>query len=258
MKYFFLIGAQKSGTTSLAHTLSQHSDICFSTPKEPMFFSHDDALIHPHLFVQRQAEWLNSDSLWQADAKQDVLELYRNNFFPHYQGEKYLAEASTSYLPSHYANKRIAGLLPDAKIIIVLRNPVDRAYSAYWHYVRTGVATETFWRHLQYENGLTLAMGDYEQSIQLWMNYFSASSIKIVLFEEMISKPQLVLNEIYTFLDLPMDEREIKKLNVGYYPKWLRLYLYINWLSRHKHQQNQKSGVMGLYLKALKKCKRSI
>ena len=83
-----------------------------------------------------------------------------------------LGEGSTSYLPSYRAPQRILELNPEARIVAILRNPVDRAYSAYWHYLASGESCQCFEQHLRYESGLTLVMGEYHRHLQFWLRYF--------------------------------------------------------------------------------------
>ena len=109
---FFLIGAAKSGTTSMARYLSEHPEICFANPKEPQFFSSDYATTSPH---------------------DGTLESYHSLFFNHYDPQKHrvVGEGSVFYLPSEVAVKKILEYNPDARFIVMLRNPVDMAIS--WH-----------------------------------------------------------------------------------------------------------------------------
>jgi hypothetical protein len=102
----FILGAAKSGTTSLHEILKQHPDICMSNPKEPFFF---------------ECEF------------EKGLSYYRDQYFKHYNGEKYIGESRHRNLYLPYVASRIKDINPEAKLIIILRNPVDRAFSHWWH-----------------------------------------------------------------------------------------------------------------------------
>ncbi len=114
---FLIIGAAKAGTTSLYDLLKQHPQIYLSFVKEPMFFSHDDN-------YRRGPEW------------------YARAFFSGAQGCLERGEASPHYL---YWSEKVAprikmvyGQMP-VKYIVILRDPVERAYSWYWNMVKEGM-----------------------------------------------------------------------------------------------------------------------
>jgi hypothetical protein len=120
-----LAGAPRCGTTSLAHYLSTHPNICFSNPKEPHFFS------------RRDLTGLAPDELSGV-----VREQYLDHFFPHREDGRMLAEGSVSYL---YAPELMLPLLeiwPDAKFIITVRNPLTMLPSLHQRHIFNGDETE--------------------------------------------------------------------------------------------------------------------
>src|SRR3712207_6354190 len=117
MPNFLIIGAMKSGTTALYYYLEQHPEIYMSPVKEPNFFSSQE---------QENA----------ADAVTDI-GTYQH-LFRGVSGEKAIGEASHSYLYEPGAAAEIRRYLPEAKLIAILRNPIDRAYSHFLHMVRSG------------------------------------------------------------------------------------------------------------------------
>jgi hypothetical protein len=113
---FLIIGAQKSATRWLRTVLGEHPDV-YTAPTEIMYFSR------PRRVANQGPEW------------------YRDQFHG-WAGEPIVGEASTSYMASRRHPGRVAArideLLPDAKLIALLRNPVDRAFSAFNHHIRAG------------------------------------------------------------------------------------------------------------------------
>ncbi len=109
---FFLIGAPRSGTNAMFSYLKKHPNICFSEPKQPEFFSSD----------------LKSTAPYCANADE-----YHKKFFPHYDVSTHsvVAEGSVFYLYSEKAIENILSYNENAKFLVMLRNPVDMAYSWY-------------------------------------------------------------------------------------------------------------------------------
>src|SRR5690348_11613531 len=113
---FIIIGVPKAGTTSLADWLSQHPQIFFPRIKEPGFFSYAGQSYNPlHRSLPSYA------TLWA-----EYLKLFENAG----PGEK-IGEATTNYFHFYQAPGLMRALLPDVKLVVVLRNPVDRIYSHY-------------------------------------------------------------------------------------------------------------------------------
>ena len=107
---FFIIGAPKCGTTALAHYLSEHPQVCFSYPKEPYYWADDFPGIQRRFGIRS-------------------LEKYLQLFEPSSSIKTAFGEGSTIYLASSTAVDRILQFKPDAKFIVMLRNPVDLAAS---------------------------------------------------------------------------------------------------------------------------------
>ena len=183
-----IIGAQKAGTTSLYHYLNQHSDICFSAIKEITYFVDDE-------FYQKGPEYLES-------------------FFGHHQSEKVIASSFVHMLPDSDAPQRVHEYNPQMKIIICLREPIERAQSAYFYALKNGwEESETsfedaFQRNLNkadypkirfhdlnyFENGL------YYQQIQNWLKYFPREQLYFVKDTDLRYASNWVNQEIFKFL----------------------------------------------------------
>ncbi|ABX12062.1 sulfotransferase domain-containing protein [Nitrosopumilus maritimus] len=209
---FIIIGAPKCGTTSLYNYLIQHPQILSSSRKEPMFFSM----------------FYNKNPLW-----------YKINFpikFGH--SKKITGEASTSYLIYPNVPKLVKEMLPDVKIIIMLRNPIDRSFSQYTHHYRSGVETLSFEEAINEEekrlqgtleeienskplkgfsylkslfffnpsNILTFSNlfgGIYVDQIKNWTDVFPSDQIKIVFSEEFFKDSDKIYQDVLKFLELP-------------------------------------------------------
>src|SRR5262249_39324802 len=131
---FFVIGAPKAGTTSLYEYVAQHPDVYMSPVKEPAYFKPR----HPPGGEDAEPE--------------DRLAAYVA-LFDGVAGEHVVGEATPSYLQSASAAARIRDAVPDARLVAVLRNPVDRAYSGYSMRVQQGTEDRTFVEAMDVELG---------------------------------------------------------------------------------------------------------
>lgn len=114
---FMVLGAGKAGTTSLYYYLAQHPEVFMCSPKEPPFF---------------QTEYeLGAEYYWRTH-------------FRGYRGQRHAGEAAHHNLHRPYVTERIAATVPDASFIVLCRNPIERALSAYWHNVTRGVERSSF------------------------------------------------------------------------------------------------------------------
>jgi hypothetical protein len=149
---FFIVGAPKAGTTSLYAYLDQHISVYMSPLKEPNYFASElrvenfveEARPRINCEIDALQDYLRGDmsekrfgglvSTWD-----DYLKLYRK-----VSDETAIGEATPCYLWSETAARNIAARIPHAKIIISLRNPVDRAFSQYLHMVTVGSTRRSF------------------------------------------------------------------------------------------------------------------
>lgn len=195
---FLIVGAQKSGTTSLYSYLKQHPQIYMSPVKEPHFFvSHFLKL--PYRGIGDHVTKIIKDF-----KKYEAL-------FSDVRNETKIGEAIAIYL-CHYRNAipRIHAMLGDIKIVIILRNPVDRAYSAYMHLIRDDR------EYLSFEDGLKeeaqriacnwcdlwhyTSIGFYYQQVKAYLENFS--QVKIFLFDDLKETPLALLKDLYNFLNV--------------------------------------------------------
>jgi hypothetical protein len=191
---FIIGGAPKCGTTSLHFILNQHKNI--SIPKDEVhFFDADDPISHPDFLMVKQkklAWWApspaNADHLdWYAARFSDALPT------------QLIGEDSTTYLMSEVAPRRIHTVLPDAQMIFMLRHPVDRAYSQYWHLVKTARTTVSFEDALLKFPQILLGSG-YFSGLARFIDTFGSDQVKICLFEDFKQNNQSVVNDVIGFL----------------------------------------------------------
>lgn len=179
----YLIGAQKAGTTSLAYLLQQHPRIVLSSPKETHFFSGR---------FDRGLDW------------------YRSKFV--FTEDQILLDASPSYAMANLdpsvpkgvrvdVASRIHDLRPDARLIYILRNPVDRAVSAYWHNVRFAAERRPFRQALS-EDPVPIWTGQYHRQLQRYLDHFERSAILILDFRDLQRDPAAVARTAARFLGL--------------------------------------------------------
>lgn len=196
---FIIVGAAKAGTTALYYYLQQHPRISFPTLKEPKYFSVD-ANIFPH----------NGP----GDASVDkyavkIKKNYEKLFEKFSDKETLVGEASPDYLYFHEkTSKKIREELGDVPIIIMLRNPVDRAFSAYSYLKRDSREKLTFKEALKAEEERISTNfdfiwaykkgGKYSNQLPSFLEKFS--NVKIVVFEEFLKNKQGIISEIFGFL----------------------------------------------------------
>ena len=228
MPNFFIVGAQKAGTTSLCRYLQEHPQIYMSSISEPGFFAFEGEKIN---FCGPGDERILNRVVTD-------LEKYRQ-LFADVTHETAIGEGTTLYLQSSKAANRIAHYVPNAKIIVILRNPVDRAYSAFMHLKRDNleqIKIEDFSKALLEEEKRInnnwgflwryKTMGLYSQALQRYYDYFPSDRIKVYLYEDFNNQPHEILKDIYRFLNV--DEQYLPdflpRYNVSGIPKSRILY----------------------------------
>jgi len=213
----FLVGAPKAGTTSLYHYLEQHPQVYMSPIKEPNFFSTEIRIenFHPALRkrVARDARSLRKFLSGPMDPKrfggivadwEDYLRLFANA-----GDEMALGEASVCYLWSATAAERIAASIPNARILVMLRNPVDRAFSDYLHGLGAGHIRWSFREHIQrnlsHRSSLFcvhypfLELGLYAAQLSEYLARFGPN-VWVGFYENFQNRPLETVQSIFRFL----------------------------------------------------------
>lgn len=170
---FLGIGAQRCGTTWIAECLKQHPQICLSSPKEIHFFGTEK--------YEFGIDW------------------YQQHF--NCQPEQIKGEFDAGYLVSENAAEQIKQTFPQTKLIVCLRNPIDRAYSNYLSVLgfdqRIGSFEETIKR-----NPKSLERGLYAKYLKQYLALFPKEKILILIYENIKKDPIKFIQKIYKFLEV--------------------------------------------------------
>lgn len=191
---FFIVGAPKAGTTSLYHYLSEHPQVEMSSQKEPDYFS--DKAIH-------------EQGMYYAKNRVDTLDKYESLFV---QKESVVyGEASVSYLFYENVAEDIKKYNPNAKIIIMLRDPIERAFSHYLMDYRLGLISDSFENvlakiskhknaHLFYQQYIEVSK--YAKQIQRYLDFFKKENILFIDYEDFKKNVSKTVDQVYNFLNI--------------------------------------------------------
>ncbi len=208
---FLIIGAKKCGTTALYSYLTQHPRIVPALKKEIYFFN---------AYYQRGTLW------------------YRSHFPTRgAKGDGLTGEATPDYLYHPHCAQRIRDTLPQVKLLAILRNPVDRAYSFYNHNLRAGLETLTFEEAVASEEERLaadadkveagefgfdfmhhsyLSRGIYVDQLKHWEKFFPREQLHVLRTEDLYERPEEMLRAAFAFLGLDYHAPDaFKKLNAA-------------------------------------------
>jgi hypothetical protein len=205
---FIIIGAMKSGTSALHHILAK-SDEVFIPDKEIYFFDVDDVEQHGDFFIKTRDGWTFHD--YEADF--DIYYDWYKAFFRGATPFQRIGEDTTTYIASRQAAGRIDALLPRVKLIAMLRDPVTRAYSHYWHNMAAGRATTSFDRSIRMHSSSLITRGFYESQLRNYTRFIEAGRLKVVLFEDFTADTQAVVDDICRYLGLA-DRIDVSRIDI--------------------------------------------
>lgn len=195
---FFIIGAQKCASTSLYHYLAEHPQIISAFRKEVKYFD---------LYSHKSLDWYKA-------------------FFPITKEGEITGEATPDYLLFPEIASQIYGLFPKAKLILIVRNPIERAYSQYWYNVRRNIETLSFeeaikaepermansdqtiitgpnFKSSYYREFSYLKRGRYMEQLHHWLKYFPKEQVKVVSTEDLQNNKAALLKELFEYLKVP-------------------------------------------------------
>jgi len=217
----FIVGAVKSGTTSLYAYLRQHPAIFFPHMKEPHFFTQP----HPSPGRQHLITYVSDEAAY--------LRLYAVS-----QDASWRGDASPSYLWCPKAPERIAAASPEARIIVVLRDPVERAYAHYLMDYAEGAVVAPFydalladWRRSDKGWGVSqlyVELGFYRDQVKRYWDVFGRDRVLVLLLLDIKKEPRAVLKRIARFLEIPdgpmdaVDTTEIHNRYLEPKGRWVR------------------------------------
>ncbi|HYG00976.1 MAG TPA: sulfotransferase [Chryseosolibacter sp.] len=198
---FLIIGAGKSGTTSLDKYLQQHPEIFIPAFKEPNFYGYENSKAEQFNNPDDQNHFRQS-----VTNLQDYLKLFTNA-----TPDQVIGETSNTYLYHEGVPERIKYYNPDMKLIAVLRQPAGRLYSRFMHLARenrtpTATFEECFDKNtIWWKRNDLVKEGFYYKNLSKFYETFPRENIRVFLYEDFNSNPEKVLKEIYQFLGVKAD-----------------------------------------------------
>jgi hypothetical protein len=234
---FFLIGPPKCATTAISRHLSSHPDIFMCEPKEPCYFIYTNG--NPYG--------------WPARGHPIDVDTY-TALFQHADNAKVIGEASPYYIYCEHCAEAIREFQPDAKILAILRNPIERAYSMYLYWNQENPKAEK----VDYESFREAFLNDsyvhdfnppgqsnfkvvkwlrdmgyYGRQLKAYYNAFPREQILVVRYEDLVRDTAECLLQIYRFLDVDptLTSMSLDRVNATVVPRWRSLY---NWLNLNR------------------------
>lgn len=209
-----IIGAQKCGTSSLHYYLNLHPEISMSREKELHFFSRER-------YWNRGIDW------------------YKSHFIG---SKKIFGEASPSYTIYPFRKRvaeRMYSVVPNARLIYMVRDPLDRMVSHYIHRYAIGWESRPIEEALgQGAQSIYVAVSRYHMQLEQYLKYFPRSNILIITLEELFGHRQLTIEAVFRFLDV-YDSFSTKKFSV----------------IRHSSEEKGRKNKIGMFLKAISETK---
>ena len=202
---FFIAGVEKSGSTSFWNYLKDTDNVFMSNPKAPGFF-HGNRKKHV------------------VDKESEYLKLFKNS-----SNNKAIGEATVSYFTNPDSAKLIKHKVPNAKIIILLRNPIERAFSHFLMYSSKGLEKESFHTIVQKyrknlekgntESNIYLDPSFYFEHVKRYIDIFGKDNVKIIILEEFLKNPKLEFRELLDFLGVDSNIPDTINEKFGEYAK---------------------------------------
>lgn len=234
-KFFFIIGGQRCGTTYLYTVLNEHPEICMAKPSKP----------EPRFFLSEKIE--------------NGFEYYQKTYFDNTQIYKTYGEKSTTYYEKPNVISNILNFYPEAKFIMILRDPTKRAISNYFFSKNNGLETrsieEVFLEDKvppSYPSTLStnpfdyLERGKYLNYIKSYLQYIKKDKLKIIIFEDFVGNLNS-LKYIYQYLEVAPDfrpnsiERKINSSNKYHFSTEIEKKI----VNFYKHYNEQLSAFLG-------------
>jgi hypothetical protein len=223
----FIVGAPKAGTTSLYAYLRRHPEVFMPERKEPHYFS--DFVVDPAFdnFNPPVRDAAKYQQLFVAGA-----------------GFRVIGEGSSSYLSDKCAAARIKNVVPAAKIIISLRNPVQRAFSHYLMERREGREVRSFKEALAADQSRSrkgwgisaqyIELGLYADQVKRYLDLFGPENVLVVLFEDLKGDADTVMKEVARFLGIDPDLFPQAAFDTVYNPFAVTRGTYARWILRFR------------------------
>jgi len=210
---FIIIGAAKSGTTMLTSWLRDREDVFVPEFDELNFWAYDE-------HSPGKLRWGNSPERdWPVTSANKYAEMFDN-------APKNCAtgECSVMYLESAFAAERIYSANPDTRLIVLLRDPVQRAISGYWMAHRNGWTNDTLGTAFSPEND-RVKVGEYDTLLKPYLKLFPRNRLLVLDYSRLKTEPEKVQKEVCDHLSLDSTiVSSFRTVNQGGAPRWQRLY----------------------------------
>lgn len=193
---FVCLGFFKCGTTTLSELLRQHKDVYMPDIKEPIFFSEDE-------FYKKGERW------------------YEERYYSRVKKQKLIGEVNPLLTAFSHSERICRYFDKNTKVIFVMRNPVEKAYSFFKMFLRNGNLHSEFTLSKQFDlkksfekyvlrncasgkrvKNMVISQGEYFRVMSPYLDYFEPENIKFILFEEMVADPKKTFREVEDFLGL--------------------------------------------------------
>ncbi len=201
---FIIIGAGKSGTTTIYEWLRQHPEVYMSPVKETNFFALEGLDINSIGTDPKQLQHYP----WSVTNRQAYEEL-----FAAATNEKAIGEVSPMYLYSPKAAAAIKNTIPQVKIVAILRQPVDRLHSRFMHLARESREPAENYDQVFDKNSIWWQRDDlvreglYGQYLRRYFELFDPENIRIFLYEDLRHNPERLMRQLFDFLDVDVSFR---------------------------------------------------
>ncbi len=176
---FIGVGDQKSASAWIFGCLKEHPQICCSSKKETHFF--------------------DTDSLYNKGIE------YYKTFFDHCDKSKKKGEFSPSYMHNKEAAYRIKEQFPNVKIIICLRNPIEKLFSSYKYSKTSGIGSTLIYNSFEEmlkDKPKRIYRNFYYKKVKRYFDLFGENNVKVIIFEDIKDNPWWVISNIYSFLNV--------------------------------------------------------
>jgi Sulfotransferase domain len=217
---FVVIGASKSGTHWLGECLREHPDV-YLTPD-----------VHEIFFFDRH---FDRGVRWYA------------RYFRGWAGQRRIGDVTPTYLAHPLAPRRLHQVLPEATLLVSLRNPIDRAWSSYLHHWRKGdIAPATGFREACATVPGIVGDGEYHRCLERWRRYFTAERLHCLVLDDARADPFAYLRRVYELLGVAPEfeaEATTERTNEHATPRSLRAARIAFRGSRLLHRHGLHAGV---------------
>jgi len=216
---FLIVGAVKAGTTSLHEYLMQHPEVYMSPVKETNHFSDEDMDFEHFNIDYRQDVGHNLDQYLSGPMDKKIHIAHVRTWeqyctlFKNVKKEKAIGEVSNSYLYCPSTAQAIFSKLPNVKIVMVLRNPVDRLFSQYVMNLKLGkIIEQDLIKEIENDHSKTFKgwgvshlyteVGMYFEQVKRYYDVFPREQIKVILFDDFKANASATISDLFQFLDV--------------------------------------------------------